>query len=94
MVRQGLTLSENILTMIKKNVLSILFITIIIYLFVGINLYLYDIRSSRAVCPEITTHSGQIECPLQTILKEDWPTAVTVTIGWLPLITIKLLSIF
>lgn len=80
----------------KKNLSFGILITITIYLFTGFAFYVNDVRSSRSlvrICPEnVTTEDQMQDCPQQNIsLKEDWPTAVTVTVGWLPLMIMRVI---
>ncbi len=60
------------------------------YLSIGVVFYLQDAKYSRGVyvCSGGETQSAQEEdCAPQPIsLAKDWPTALTMTIGWLPLI--------
>lgn len=79
--------------MTKKTVLFTLLIAVILYLMAGFAFYINDVRYSRSIhlCPPdtIVVEPGGY-CPPQTIsLKQDWPTAVTLTIGWLPLLIMQ-----
>ena len=80
--------------MTKKIFLPILSVVVIIYLLIGVAFYLNTIRYSHSaihICPEGTITEEQMQdCPSQTIsLKTDWPSAVTLTIGWLPLLILQ-----
>ena len=66
----------------------------IIYLVMGATFYVNDVRYSRTavhMCPPgVVTEEEMQNCPPQTVsLKEDWRTAITITIGWLPLLIMR-----
>jgi len=80
--------------MTKKTLFFILLIATIIYLLIGVAFYVNDVRYSRSaihICPEGATTGEQVrDCPPQTVsLKEDWPTAITLMVGWLPLLIMR-----
>lgn len=67
---------------------------VITYLVMGATFYVNDVRYSRTavyVCPPgFVTHKEMQDCPPQTVsLKEDWSTAITITIGWLPILIMR-----
>lgn len=67
---------------------------VIMYLITGATIYVNDVRYSRTavhLCPSnIVTPKSMKDCSPQTIsLKEDWPTAITITVGWLPLLVMR-----
>lgn len=69
-------------------------VTVIIYLLTGFAFYVNDVRYSRSaihLCSEGATTGEQVQdCPAQIIyLKKDLPTAITLTVGWLPLLIIR-----
>ena len=80
--------------MTKKTFSSIISIAIIIYLLIGVVFYTSTARHSQTaihICPEgVITEEQMQDCPPQTIsLRTDWPSAVTVTVGWLPLLILQ-----
>lgn len=83
--------------MTKKTFLSILSVAVIIYLLIGVVFYTSTAHHSQSVihiCPEgAITEEQMQDCPPQTIsLKTDWSTAVTVTVGWLPLLILQVIN--
>ncbi len=81
--------------MTKNSVITfIAFFIIITYLVMGATFYMNDVRYSRTavhVCPPgFVNHEEMRDCPPQTVsLKEDWPIAITLTIGWLPILIMR-----
>ncbi len=83
--------------MTKKTFLSIISVSVIIYLLIGVVFYTSTAHHSQSVihlCPEgAITEEQMQDCPPQTIsLKTDWPSAVTVTVGWLPLLILQAIN--
>ena len=77
-----------------KKTRSLIIVAVIIYLLIGVAFYVSDVRHSRSVvniCPEGVINEEQLQdCSPQTIsLKTDWATAVTLTVGWLPLLILQ-----
>lgn len=71
-------------------------IGVIIYLLLGVTFYVVDTKNSREVvrlCPPGLIAIDQVEtCQSQRVfLKEDWPTAISLTVGWLPLLIVRAL---
>ena len=63
---------------------------LIVYLAIGAAFYLQDRHYSRSgihLCPLGTPREQMENCPQQTVnIQEDWSSALTMTVGWLPLI--------
>lgn len=75
-------------------IILVIFFVVMTYLVIGAAFYVNDVRYSRTVvrlCPlSDVTSEGRQDCPSQHIsLKEDWTTAITLTIGWLPILVIR-----
>lgn len=80
-----------------KKTRSFIIVAVIVYLLIGVAFYTSDVSSSRSVihiCPEGATTAEQAQdCLPQTIsLKTDWATAVTLTVGWLPLLVLQAIN--
>ena len=81
--------------MTKNSVITLTtFFIVITYLAIGATFYMNDVRYSRTavhVCPPVfVAHEEMQDCPPQTVsLKEDWPTAIILTIGWLPILIMR-----
>jgi hypothetical protein len=66
---------------------------VIMYLIMGATFYVNDVRYSRTavhMCPPGVVTEPMQDCPPQIVsLKGDWPTAITITVGWLPLLIMR-----